>query len=215
MADLASGKPLHTKAVSYELNLKEELKRVHGTDPEKDTVAKYYIFEFVLLLENSGSAVARWVKASVKVEDSRPPLDVFDYEVIGSGRVMDYPKISAEDLHVLRALELHEPDKYYSYSMPTHSLIFRRGQEGLGKWIPSDRNVRATKHVFYGGDDYVSYSRPKGMGNAREGMEELGTFALLIPARVSEDQSKLPLQVICYIESDGFPRKRQELRFEI
>jgi hypothetical protein len=215
MADLTGDKLIDTKAVSYELRLKEELKRVHEANCENGTVAKYYLFEVALLLENLGNAAAKWIKISVEVKDSRPPTEAFDYEVIGINLVTEYLLISEEDFHTLRALRLYDPGKYYCYSMPTSSLLFRRSQQDIGKWIPSEENAHTTKHVFYGGDDFVSFSCPKSMNSSREGMDEIGTFVLLIPAKESEDHAGLPLQITCHIESDGFPRMKQELKFKI
>ena len=53
------------------------------------------------------------------------------------------------------------------------------------------------------------------MNNTREGADEIGTFVFLIPAQESEDISRLPLQLTCYVESDAFPRIKQELKFKI
>ena len=85
MANITGDKLIvDTKALSYELILKENLKNVHDASGERSKVAKYYLFEFDLLLENVGNAVARWVKVSVEVKDSRPPMEAFGYEVMES-----------------------------------------------------------------------------------------------------------------------------------
>jgi|GEM_PF-2634517 len=136
-----------------------------------------YTFPFVLLIDNNGSASARWIKVTLELEDN---------------------EFVMKDLIIKKTTFIRQSRNHVS-----------------GKWIPDGRELEANKHVFHGGDDYVVYSRPNNIALPREWMDELGVFELQVPLSQNEDLQRFKLEVNCYIEADGFPRKKQSLVFRL
>lgn len=154
------GKPIKDNSAAHEYNSQEG-------------VGTVYAFPFNLLIDNIGSAAARWIKVTLELESN-------DFAV--------------KDLVVKRT-------------------TFRRlsRDHGFGKWIPDSRDAEATKHVFQGGNDYIVYSRPSKISSPQEWMDQLGTFELHVPLKHSYNTQQFKLSIHCYIEADGFPRKKQSL----
>jgi hypothetical protein len=137
------------------------------------TEIQTYNFQFGLLLENRGTAVARWVKISITIPET--------------------PEWVKE-----------------------RKLIRLVGEEpGVGKWVPAA--TYSDQFTFYGGDDFVAFSRPSTVKDLRPWLTKVGAFILELRVSVPDidDIEAAKVQLLCSVQADGFVDHEQALSFSL
>ena len=137
------------------------------------------------------------------------------------GRILEFPFLlllenygSSAGRWIKVALEVRSGLPPVSVVGPDHAYLKPSAKDyGVGKWLLDDKGRDTQRCVFHANDSFIAYEHPNRVENLREWMDELGHFVLVIPVRHGEDTSKLPVEIICSVQADNFPKEIQKFKF--